>query len=77
MKALWRSWWDWTARVSDWGVWVLIMGLLVLAALILFAGAYRLGGGGELFGTDQEQKVTVQTVAPAVTFEPEVVDDDE
>jgi hypothetical protein len=70
VKALWRSWWAFTLRVSDWGVWVLVMGLLVLAGLVLFAGAYRLAGGGPLFD-DEGQKLTPQTVAPAVTFEAE------
>lgn len=74
MRALWGRWWAFTGRVSDWGVWVLIMGLLLLTAVVLFAGAYRLAGGGELFGDDEGQKLTPATVAPAVTYQAEEVD---
>lgn len=73
-------WWRWAGRVGDWGfVLTIALCLLIIGASFAAVG-WRLAGHGPIFpiGDRQEQpgdqRVTDQTVAPAVTYQAEEVD---
>lgn len=59
-------------RHADWGVWLTIAVCLAITAMSLAAVGWRLMGNGPIFPLgDDDGRMTPQTVAPAVEYQPE------